>query len=103
MDRFKGKYRISSARLPGWDYASAGYYFVTIVTQGRISYFGKIVGGIMHLSPIGAIVAEEWAKTPQIRPNVQLDEWVIMPNHLHGILVITYTPVETSRRRSGSA
>ena len=43
MDRFKGKYRISSTRLPGWDYSSAGYYFVTIVTQGHIPYFGEIV------------------------------------------------------------
>jgi REP element-mobilizing transposase RayT len=96
MDRFQGKYRIPSARLPGWDYASAGYYFVTIVTHGRIPYFGEILAGKMHLSPIGAIVAEEWSKTPQIRPNIQLDEWVIMPNHLHGIIIIT--TVETPRR-----
>ncbi len=74
MDHFKGKYRIPSARLPGRDYASAGYYFVTIVTHGRIPYFGEIVDGKMYLSPIGAIIAEEWAKTPQIRPNVRLDE-----------------------------
>ncbi len=51
----------------------------------------------MHLSPIGEIVAEEWLKTPQIRPNVLLDEWVIMPNHIHGIIVIT-SRVETPRR-----
>jgi len=96
MDHYQGKYRISSARLPGWDYASAGYYFVTIVTQGHIPYFGEIVDGKMHLSPIGAIVADEWTKTPQIRPNVQMDEWVIMPNHIHGIINII--EVETPRR-----
>lgn len=103
MERFKGKYRIPSTRLPGWDYANAGYYFVTIVTHGRIPYFGEIVAGEMHLSPIGDIVANEWVKTPQIRPNVQLDEWVIMPNHLHAILVITGTLVETPRRGVSTA
>ena len=91
MERFKGKYRIPSARLPGWDYASPGYYFVTIVTHGRIPYFGDIADGKMRLSPIGEIVADEWRKTPRIRPNVQLDEWVVMPNHIHGIIVINPT------------
>ena len=101
MERFKGKYRIPSARLTGWDYASAGWYFVTLVTHVRLPYFGEIVRGEMRLSPIGEIVAEEWQKTAQIRPSVQLDEWVVMPNHIHGILVITVetpmSPVETPR------
>ena len=102
VERFKGKYRIPSTRLSGWDYASPGDYFVTIVTQRRIPYFGEILGGDMRLSPIGKIVAEEWQKTPQIRPNVLLDEWVVMPNHIHGIIVIT-SRVETPRRGVSTA
>jgi putative transposase len=101
MTKFKDKYRVESTRLPGWDYAGAGWYFVTICTRNRECLFGDIVDGEMHLSSIGEIVAEEWQKTPGIRPNVVLDEWVIMPNHLHGIIVILEPPdraVETSRR-----
>jgi putative transposase len=102
MTKFKDKYRVESTRLPGWDYAGAGWYFVTICTRNRECLFGEIVDGEMRLSSIGEIVAEEWQKTPDIRPNVVLDEWVIMPNHLHGIIVILEprdrTVVETSRQ-----
>jgi REP element-mobilizing transposase RayT len=101
MTKFKDKYRVESTRLPGWDYAGAGWYFVTICTWNRECLFGEIVDGEMRLSSIGEIVAEEWQKTPDIRPNVVLDEWVIMPNHLHGIIVILEprdrTVVEKSR------
>lgn len=85
---FKNKYRIESARLKHWDYASAGWYFITICARGKECFFGEIVDGEMELSPIGEIVAEEWLKTPMIRATVELDEWVVMPNHVHGILVI---------------
>ena len=62
-------------------------------------FFGKIVEGKMHLSVIGAIVADEWLKTPQVRTYIELDEWRIMPNHLHGIIIINNHPcVETTRR-----
>jgi len=96
MTKFKGRYRIESTRLRGWDYAGAGAYFVTICTKDRAPFFGDVVDGDVILSPIGQIVADEWQKTPQIRPYVSLDEWVVMPNHLHGIIIIT--PVETPRR-----
>lgn len=96
MTLYKGKYRIESARLPGWDYAGAGWYYVTICTYGQACFLGEVVGGLVILSVAGQIVAEEWSKTPQIRANVALDVWVIMPNHLHGIIVIN--EVETSRR-----
>jgi len=105
MSLFKNKYRIESTRLQGWDYSREGLYFVTICTHDRKHFFGEIVAGEMQLSPIGEIVAEEWQKTPQIRPNVELDERIIMPNHLHGIVVITHalkmsdsTNVETFQR-----
>ena len=108
---FKNKYRIESCRLKGWDYAQAGYYFITICTKNRIDYFGKIENGKIHLSHVGEIVKEEWIKTAMIRKNVILDEFIIMPNHIHGIIFInnyerTNEPikfgkivaVETSRR-----
>nr|MBC7245035.1 transposase [Chloroflexota bacterium] len=95
---FQGKYRVPSARLKGWDYTSSGLYFVTICTKERIPFLGDIVNGEMHLSSIGEIVAEEWRKTEQIRPNVILDAWVIMPNHMHAIIGITAVTVETPQR-----
>jgi hypothetical protein len=93
---FKDRYRSESARMKGWDYASTGYYFVTICTRGRECWLGNVVDGVMDLSSAGVIVAEEWQKTESIRENVALDEWVIMPNHIHGIIVINELPsVET--------
>ena len=52
------------------------------------NWFGEVVDGTMQLWPVGQIVADEWKKTEQIRPNVTIDQWIIMPNHLHGIVVI---------------
>ena len=97
MTLYKNKYRIESARCQNWDYRSNGYYFVTICTGDRICFFGEIKSGNMELSDIGLIVANEWQKTPQIRPNVKLDQWVVMPNHLHGIIIIdnNNTPIDT--------
>lgn len=97
MTKFKDKYRVESNRLKGWDYSSPGYYFVTIVTQNRTAWFGEVVDAKMVLSPVGEIVAEEWRKTAIIRSNVELDAWVIMPNHIHGIIVIVPGIVETPR------
>lgn len=95
MALFKNKYRIEPARLKNWDYSSPGLYFVTICTKGRECYFGEIVNGKMNRNEIGNIVAEEWERTPQIRKYVELDEWVLMPNHLHGIIIINESIVET--------
>lgn len=97
MSLYNNKYRIESARCSTWDYTSNGYYFVTINTYKHQYFFGNIIAGKMKLSIVGKIVAEEWQKTPQIRHNVQLDEWIVMPNHLHGIIIIN-NPVETFRR-----
>ena len=101
MTLFNDKYRIESARMPGWDYASPGYYFVTIITKDREPVFGKIVDGVMTLSPIGEIARRYWSEIPMHFPNVAIDEFVIMPDHMHGIIVIrpshsdTDNPVET--------
>ncbi|MBI4646949.1 MAG: transposase [Bacteroidia bacterium] len=90
MERFRDKYRIQSARLLGWDYANPGYYFVTICVKNRECDFGRIEKGRMILSAAGEIINAEWLKTPEIRKNVILDEYQIMPNHLHGIIIITH-------------
>jgi putative transposase len=88
MALFKNKYRIASARLKGWDYRSAGYYFVTICTQNRQHFFGEVLDGAVHLSPLGEIAAQFWAEIPSHHAGVGLEEFVIMPHHMHGIIVI---------------
>ncbi len=102
MDKFKNKYRITSARLQNWDYGSPGLYFITICTKNRECYFGDITTVetqcIASLQPmtsiqttkIGQIAETEWLKTPEIRPdmNIELGEFVVMPNHFHGIIII---------------
>ena len=99
MTLFKDKYRVRSVRLKGWDYTSAGWYFVTICTRTRLPFFGEIIAGEMHLSLIGQIIAYEWKRTEKIRPYVSLDEWIVMPNHIHGIINLHPGEgvVETSR------
>ena len=88
--KFRGKYRIDSARMKNYDYSQNATYFVTILTKNRENYFGEIVNQKMQLSEIGKIVEYEWFRTPEIRPdmNITLDQFVIMPNHIHGIIVI---------------
>lgn len=78
-----------SVRLKDYDYSSGGAYFVTICTHRRMSIFGSVKDGDVLLSWIGVIVEEEWLRAPDYRPEVSLDEYVIMPNHMHGILVLT--------------
>lgn len=73
--------------MPTYDYTQNGAYFVTICSYARECVFGKIVDGAMHLSDIGRVVEEERLRTPLIRPTVEMDDYVIMPNHLHGILI----------------
>jgi REP element-mobilizing transposase RayT len=72
----------------GYDYAQAGAYYITVVTYQRACLFGHIVEGEMELDEIGRIVEEQWLHTAEVRPNIELDEFVIMPNHFHGIIVI---------------
>ena len=88
MVKFKGKYRIESNRLKGWDYSSEAMYFITIVTQNRECNLGKIVNGKMILSDFGKIIKTEWLESFDIRHELFLDEYVIMPNHLHAIVII---------------
>lgn len=89
-DKFNNRYRIPSARLHSWDYSNSGLYFVTICTKGHEHYFGKIIDGKMQLSEIGEIIESEWLKTFEMRPdmNLEMDEYVVMPNHFHAIIII---------------
>jgi putative transposase len=78
-----------SVRLKGHDYAQPGAYFVTVCTRDRGCLFGAIVGGEMRLNEYGMAVHGEWLNTPQLRENAALDASMIMPNHFHGIVIIT--------------
>ena len=82
------KRRRRSMRLPGYDYSQVGAYFVTVCTADRKMLFGDIVNHQMVLNEAGRIVAEEWLKSARIRAEVELDAWVVMPNHFHGIVTI---------------
>jgi len=88
MDKFKNKYRIESARLKNWDYGSNGAYFITICTANRAHYFGDVQNEIMCLNEIGILAENYWAEIPKHFPFVELGNFVIMPNHVHGILII---------------
>jgi putative transposase len=85
------KHHRRSIRLPGYDYTQPGAYFVTIVTHDRECLFGEVVDGVMWLNAFGEIVRDEWFRTAVVRPYVMLDpdEFVVMPNHVHGIIWIT--------------
>jgi putative transposase len=82
------QYRHKSIRLKGYDYTQSGAYFVTICSQDKKNLFSQIVDGNVILNEFGKIIENEWVKTGQIRKNVIIDEYVIMPNHLHGIIII---------------
>ena len=99
MPRFRG-YRTDSMRLPGWDYRWSAWYFVTICTNcGRP--FGRVRNGIVGLSPAGCIAAEEWVRTAEVRPYVRLDAWVVMPDHVHGLIGLGPDTPGSARRSSG--
>ena len=80
------KHHRKSIRLVGYDYSQAGLYFVTICCEDKICRFGHVENGTMVLNEYGQIANDEWLKTAEIRPNVKLHEFVVMPNHIHGII-----------------
>ena len=77
-----------SIRLPGYDYSQPGAYFMTIVTQGRAALFGDVCNGAMQLSQMGQIAGKWWRLIPDHFPNVELGAFVVMPNHVHGIVIL---------------
>ena len=83
------KHHRRSIRLKGYDYTQSGAYYITIVTHGRECLFGDMVDGEMRLSRTGQVAQREWERLPRRFPRVQLDRFVVMPNHIHGIIIIT--------------
>jgi putative transposase len=88
MTLYKNKYRVDSARLKDWDYSHPGIYFITVCTKNRGHYFGHIMDGKMILSDTGKIADQYWREIPVHFSNVIIDEYVVMPNHIHGIINI---------------
>ena len=88
VDRYKGKYRIPSARLKNRDYGSNAPYFVTICTDNKICFFGNVKDGKMYLSDLGQLANKYWLEIEKKFPFVVLDHFVVMPNHVHGIINI---------------
>lgn len=87
-DKFQNKYRIPSARLQSWNYGWDGLYFITICTANREWSFGEISQGKMNLSPIGLLAQQFLQEIPEHFPFVELEAFVVMPNHVHGIITI---------------
>lgn len=87
-NKYLGKYRNESARAPWWDYSRNGAYFITINTKNRERLFGEIQDGIMNLSDVGQLANTFWLEIPDHFPGVLMDAHIVMPNHVHGILVI---------------
>lgn len=90
-DKFRDRYRAHTARANWWDYSKDGIYFITICTQGREHYFGEIENGVMNVSEMGQIAQACWNEIPDHFSFVHLEAFVVMPNHVHGILVINKT------------
>jgi len=96
-----GLHHRRSIRLDDYDYTHAGAYFVTLVTAGRVERFGAIVNGEMHLNMVGKTVLREWQRLPGRFPGWEIDAFVIMPNHMHGVLI--HVPDDSITPRMGAA
>ena len=95
---FKNKFRIDSARLIDWDYSTPWWYYVTICTKNMWCWFGDVSHGKMELNDQGTFVDEIWRGIPKHYPSVELDYYTIMPNHVHGIIILN--DVETGHAPS---
>jgi REP element-mobilizing transposase RayT len=96
----------TSRRLEGWDYTQAAAYFLTLCTHQRQCRFGTVTDERVVLTPTGRIVVEEWHRSEAMRDEVTLDAFVVMPNHLHGIVAFapdTTGPLAASEAPAGSS
>lgn len=82
-----------SLRLKEYDYRQAGAYFVNIVLQDRLCLFGEVIGTEMQLNQAGEMISEVWRALPNRFPTIVIDTFVVMPNHLHGIIIINQRPI----------
>jgi len=89
MTKFKNKYLIEFIRLPGWDSSDPGLYFITICSKNFQCWYGDVVDGKMALNEIGGVANSCWEEILDHLDNVELDEYVVMPNHVYGIIEIT--------------
>ena len=87
-EKFRNKYRVSSARLQNWDYGANGAYFITICTKDMQHFFGEVVDKKMILNSVGELAEEYWIEILKEFPYVEFGNFQIMPNHIHGILII---------------
>mgnify|MGYP002863282802 CR=1 FL=1 len=88
MQNTKTKFNRKTIRLQSWDYANDGAYFITICTKNRHHYFGHIIDGKMQLSPTGVIANVFWHEIKHHAKNIELGQFIVMPNHVHGILIL---------------
>ena len=87
-DKYQNKYRNETSRLKSWNYGWNGAYFVTICSKNRERFFGEVIDNKMHYSKIGDFADYCWNEIPNHFPFVKLGEYVVMPNHIHGIVII---------------
>jgi putative transposase len=92
-----------SIRLKNYDYSTPGYYFVTICTRDRKSLFGEVTSGQMLLNPVGEKIQSVWISLPDYYPGIEIDSYVVMPNHLHGILALNVGAGPRARPGQGQA
>lgn len=98
---FRGKYRVGSSRLKGFDYSMNGAYFITICTKNRMPFFGEIENEKMKLNALGEQADYYWRQIPQHFSMVKLDFFVVMPDHIHGIIFIDDSLAGTERQNIG--
>lgn len=85
----RGPKRRRSLRLQGYDYSQPGAYFVTICTRNRLSIFGRVDQGKMQLNKNGIIATRKWEQLDERFPEIEIDEFIVMPDHMHGIVIIS--------------
>jgi REP element-mobilizing transposase RayT len=88
MEKYKNKYRVASSRAQWWNYSWNAAYFITICTKNRAHYFGEIIDKKMQLSNVGILADVFWHEAKHHAKNIELDAFVVMPNHIHGILIL---------------
>ena len=88
IHRYPINHNRRSLRLRGWDYRTTATYFITLVTHRRDCLFGDAECGQIRLNEYGQVIETEWLRTAKIRLNIEMDEFIIMPNHFHAILII---------------
>jgi len=98
-EKFRNKYRVPSARLQNWDYGSNGAYFITICTKEMQHFFGEVADKKMILNSVGVLAEEYWIEILKQFPYVELGNFQLMPNHMHGILIIDKSVVATVETR----